>query len=105
MKLLKKNVCAPRGFKAIGKCVGIKKSGKPDFAVIYSEKLADAAAVYTSNKIKGAPLIVTRKHLENGKAQAIAVNSGIANVCTGKKGIKDAEDIAGYVANELKISQ
>ena len=104
MMLLKNNVCAPKGFKALGKAIGIKKSLKPDFAVIFSEVLADAAAVYTSNKVKGAPLIVTKKHLKNGKAQAMVINSGISNVCTGKKGIKDAEDTAKYVSDELGIN-
>ncbi len=104
MKLLKNNVCAPKGFTAAGKPIGIKKSGKPDFAVIYSEVMADAAAVYTSNKVKGAPLIVTKKHLSNGKAQAIVVNSGVSNVCTGKKGVKDAEDMAKFIGNELGIN-
>ena len=104
MQFLKNNVCAPKGFTAIGKPIGIKKSGKYDFAVIYSEVLADAAAVYTSNKVKGAPLYVTKKHLSNGKAQAIIVNSGVSNVCTGKKGIKDAEDMAKFLGNELGIN-
>src|SRR3989338_11044520 len=104
MQILKNNVCAPKGFTAVGKHIGIKKSGKHDFAVIYSEVLADAAAVYTSNKVKGAPLIVTKKHLSNGKAQAIIVNSGIANVCTGKIGIKNAEDTAKIAAKELEIN-
>lgn len=104
MEFLNNNVCSPKGFKALGKTVGIKKSGKADCAVIFSEVLADAAAVYTSNKVKGAPLIVTKKHLEDGKAQAIVVNSGVANVCTGEKGIKDAEDVAKFAAAELGIS-
>ena len=104
MKILENNVCAPKGFTALGKTIGIKKSGKPDFAVIFSEIPADAAAVYTSNKVKGAPLIVTKKHLSSGKAQAIAVNSGIANVCTGEKGIKDAEEISKCAAEELGIN-
>ena len=104
MKLLKNDVCAPMGFKALGKAIGIKKSGKHDLAVIFSEVLADAAAVYTSNKVKGAPLIVTKKHLNNGKAQAVIVNSGVANVCTGEKGIKDAEDMASMAAKEMGIS-
>lgn len=103
MEFLKNNVCAPRGFKAIGKHIGIKKSGSLDLAVIFSEILADAAAVYTSNKVKGAPLLVTKNHLQNSKARAIVVNSGIANVCTGKKGIKDAEEMAKITANELEI--
>ena len=104
MEFLNNNVCSPKGFKALGKTVGIKKSGKADFALIFSDVLADAAAVYTSNKVKGAPLIVTKKHLEDGKAQAVVVNSGIANVCTGEKGIKDAEDVAKLVSAELGIN-
>lgn len=103
MELMENNVCAPKGFKAVGKSLGIKKSGKPDFAVIYSENSADAAAVYTSNKVKGAPLIVTKKHLANGQAQAIVINSGVANVCTGEKGIKDAEEMAEFASKELGI--
>ncbi len=104
MEFLNNNVCSPKGFKALGKTVGIKKSGKADLAVIFSEVLADAAAVYTSNKVKGAPLIVTKRHLEDGKAQAIVVNSGVANVCTGEKGIKDAEEVAKLSAEEIGIS-
>src|SRR3989338_5023262 len=103
MKLVENNVCAPKGFSALGKIVGIKKSGKMDFAVLFSDVPADAAAVYTSNKVKGAPLIVTKEHLQDGKAQAIVVNSGIANVCTGKKGIEDAREIAASAAKELHI--
>ena len=101
---LRNNICAPKGFKAVGKLVGIKKSGKLDFAVIFSEALTDAAAVYTSNKVKGAPLIVTKKHLGDGKAQAIVINSGSANVCTGNKGLKDAEDMTELAADELGIN-
>ena len=104
MKFLKNNVCAPKGFKALSKTAGIKKSLKPDFAVIFSEVLSAAAAVYTSNNVKGAPLIVTKNNLKNGKAQAIVINSGIANVATGKKGIKDAKDTAKLAANELGIN-
>ena len=103
MELMENNVCAPKGFKAVGKSLGIKRSGKPDFAVIYSENSADTAAVYTSNKVKGAPLIVTKKHLANGQAQAIVINSGVANVCTGEKGIKDAEEMTEFASKELGI--
>ena len=103
MEFLNNNVCSPKGFKALGKAIGIKKSGKADFAVIFSEVLADAAAVYTSNKVKGAPLIVTKNHLKDGKAQAIIINGGISNVCTGEKGIKDAEETAKLAAEEIGI--
>ena len=103
MKFLKNNVCAPKGFKAVAKTVGLKKSGKPDLTLIYCEVLANSAAVYTQNNVKGAPLIVTRNHLKDGRAQAIVVNSGVANVCTGKKGIKDAIETAKCAAKELGI--
>lgn len=103
MKFLKNNVCAPKGFKALGKVVGIKNSNKLDFAVIFSEKIAETAAVYTKNKVKGAPLIVTKEHLKDNTSQAIAINSGISNVATGKKGIEDAKSIASEVASELSI--
>ncbi len=103
MEFLENNICAPKGFVAVGKAIGAKKSGKPDLALIFSEILTDAAAVYTSNNVKGAPLIVTKKHLEDGKAQAIVVNSGVANVGTGERGIKDAEDMAKLTAKELSI--
>ena len=103
MMPVKNNVCAPKGFKALGKTAGIKKSGRLDLAVIFSKALANAAAVYTSNQIKGAPLMVTKSNLEDGKAQAIVINSGVANVCTGKKGIEDARKTCAIAGKELKI--
>lgn len=104
MKKLTGNITKVKGITALGKHIGIKPK-KQDFAVIYSEKIANAAAVYTKNKVKGAPLYVTKSHLKNGKAQAIVINSGIANVCTGKKGIDDAKLTTKLVAKELNIKQ
>ena len=72
-------VCAPQGFYAAGMHAGFKKSKKKDLSLIYSEKLCDAAAVYTTNKVKGATLKVTMEHLADGRAQAIITNSGYAN--------------------------
>jgi len=72
-------VCAPQGFHAAGLHAGFKKSKKKDLSLIYSEKLCDAAAAYTTNKVKGATLKVTMDHLSDGKAQAIITNSGYAN--------------------------
>ncbi|MBU0628006.1 MAG: bifunctional glutamate N-acetyltransferase/amino-acid acetyltransferase ArgJ [Nanoarchaeota archaeon] len=103
MKFIKNNITAVDGFTALGKCIGIKK-GKKDFAVIYSDKICSAAAVYTKNKVKGAPLYVDMEHLKNGKAQAIVINSGIANVATGQKGINDAVLTCKLAAKELKIN-
>lgn len=73
-------ICAPAGFKAAGAACGIKAK-KKDMALIVSDVMCSAAAVYTTNKVKGAPLDVSRKHLEDGRAQAIICNSGNANTC------------------------
>jgi len=95
-------VTLPRGFQASGVHCGIKKS-RPDFALIVSEKQAQAAGVFTSNLVKAAPVLVTMEHLESGFARAIVANSGNANACTGEKGLKDAEMMAEGVASLLAI--
>ncbi|MBS3098024.1 bifunctional glutamate N-acetyltransferase/amino-acid acetyltransferase ArgJ [Candidatus Woesearchaeota archaeon] len=106
MKQIKGGITKVKGFSALGKFIGIKKkSKKKDFAVVYSSEVCNAAGVFTKNEVKGAPLVVTKKHLADGKAQAVVINSGIANVCTGKKGIKDAEYMAKLTAKELGIEQ
>ena len=104
MIILNNGITDVKGITALGKHVGIKKN-KKDFAVIFSAKIANAAAVFTRNKIKGAPIFVNKKHLKNGKAQAIVINSGISNVCTGKKGIKDAYLMAELAAKELAVKK
>ena len=96
----------PAGFKANGVACGLKKSGKLDLALLYSEVPALASAKFTTNSIIAAPLIVSKKHLKSaGKVQAVLVNSGNANCFTGNSGIKDAEASAGFVAQELKIAK
>jgi glutamate N-acetyltransferase / amino-acid N-acetyltransferase len=105
MKRLNNGVCSPEGFTDIGKSVGIKKSKRKDLAVIFSKKICQASAVYTQNKVIGAPLIITQDHLKDGKAQAVIVNSGIANVCTGNKGLEDSKMIASLLAKELDINE
>ena len=96
----------PVGFKANGVACGLKKSGKPDLALLYSEPPALACAKFTTNSIVAAPLIVSKKHLNSAsKIQAVLVNSGNANCFTGKAGIKDAEITSGYVAGGLKIAK
>lgn len=102
MKYLSGGVTSVPGFLAAGVHANIKKNRK-DIALIFAEKMCSAAAVYTTNVIKGAPLIVTRKHLEDGRAQAIVINSGISNTCTGSRGEKDAEEMAEITAGCLKI--
>ncbi|MGN1081210.1 MAG: bifunctional glutamate N-acetyltransferase/amino-acid acetyltransferase ArgJ [Acutalibacteraceae bacterium] len=97
-------VCAAKGFSAAGIHCGIRKNkSKRDLALIFSEKQANAAAVYTTNLVKGAPLTVTKKHLENQKAQAIICNSGNANTCNAD-GIETAEKMSLLLAKEMNIS-
>lgn len=104
MKQVRGGVTAAKGFLASGMHVGIRKNKeKKDLALVWSEKMCVAAAVYTTNKVKGQPLIVTREHLSDGKAQAIIVNSGNANTCTGEAGIAAAKRMASLVAERLPV--
>lgn len=104
-KNIENGVCAPKGFKAAGVHCGIKKSSKKkDLALIYCEKMCSAAALYTQNKVKGAPLLVTKRNIEDYKAQAVIVNSGNANTCNAD-GEQKAQMMCELVANELKIKK
>ena len=103
MKIIEGGVCAAKGFTANGVLCGIKKNRtKPDVALIVSEVPANAAAVYTQNKVKGAPLTVTKAHIADGKAQAIICNSGNANTCNAN-GIQIAEGMAALVEKATGI--
>lgn len=98
------NVTSPQGFLASGIYCGIKKSNlKNDLALVYSEVPAAAAGAFTKNKVKGAPVYVSKEHLANKKAQAIIVNSGNANTCTGDDGLNKAKKMASLQAKELKL--
>ena len=104
MKLINGGVCAAKGFVANGIHCGIRKNKtKRDLAMIMSECPASAAAVYTTNLVKGAPLLVTKAHLADGHAQAVICNSGNANTCNAN-GIEVAEQMSALVAKELGIS-
>ena len=103
MEIMAGGVCAAKGFRASGIHCGIRKNKKKkDLALICSEVQASAAAVYTTNLVKGAPLIVTKKHLQNGKAQAVICNSGNANTCNAN-GIEIAEKMSALVSEGLSI--
>lgn len=105
MKIINGGVCAAKGIKANGVHCGIRHNRtKRDLALIYSEVPATASAVYTTNLVKGAPLLVTKKHIENGLAQAVICNSGNANTCNAN-GIEIAEQMSGLVAQELGINR
>jgi glutamate N-acetyltransferase/amino-acid N-acetyltransferase len=94
-----------KGFKASAVAAGIKKKGDVlDLALIFSEKEATVAGVFTTNKVKAAPVILSRKHVGSGKAKAIIANSGNANACTGNTGLNDARLTAEFVAKELGIA-
>lgn len=97
-------VTSPLGFQASGIHCGLKKSSlKKDLALIYSEVPAVASGVYTKNKVKGAPLTVTKQHLSNKKAQAIIINSGNANTCTGDDGLAKAKKTSVLCGKALNI--
>jgi len=96
-------VTAVPGILAGGIVAGIKPSGKKDLALIYSSTPARAAAVFTSNQVKGAPVLVSTEHVRGGQAQAIVASSGCANVCTGERGIQDAREMTRLVGELLRI--
>jgi glutamate N-acetyltransferase/amino-acid N-acetyltransferase len=93
-------VATARGFRAAGISAGIKANGNPDLALIVSDAVAQIAAVYTTNKVLAAPVVVSKDHLarSGGKARAIVVNSGCANSCTGDTGMRDARAMAEETA-------
>lgn len=105
MKMIEGGVCAAKGFSASGIHCGIRKNkSKRDLSLIYSDVKASAASVYTTNLVKGAPLVVTKKHLADGMAQAIICNSGNANTCNAN-GIEIAEKMSELCAAELGINK
>ena len=103
MEIIKGGVCAPKGFLASGIHCGIRKNkSKKDLALIYSQNRASCASVYTTNKVKGAPLTVTKNNIQDGYAQAVICNSGNANTCNAN-GIEIAEEMCQILGNELGI--
>lgn len=103
MKMINGGICAAEGFTANGIHCGIRKNRtKRDIALIYSEVPASAAAVYTTNLVKGAPLTVTKENLKNGTAQAVICNSGNANTCNAN-GIAIANQMCQLTGEALGI--
>lgn len=103
MEWLEGGVTAVPGVLAAGVSAGIKPSGRKDLALIYSSAPARAAALFTSNQVKGAPVLVSMDHVQGGVAQAIVASSGCANACTGEQGVRDAREITERVAELLRI--
>ena len=94
-------VCATDGVTAAGVAAGLKPSGKTDLALVDAGGSVAAAAVQTTNQVKAAPVVLTARHAGNGRARAVLLNSGSANVCTGPDGMALAEESAKRVAAEL----
>lgn len=104
MKIIPGGVCAAKGFTASGVHCGVRKSRtKKDLALIASAAPASAAAVYTTNLVKGAPLVLTKQHLADGRAQAVICNSGNANTCNAN-GLEIAADMSALTASALGIA-
>src|SRR3989338_11634783 len=96
------SITAPKGFKAAALSAGIKKAGKLDLALIYSEVPAVAAVVFTANQFKAVPIIVSQQQLKSGLfCQAIIANAGNANCGTGKQGLRDAWAMVNETAKVL----
>ncbi len=100
---IKGGLTAPLGFKASGVSCGIKKS-KLDLALIFSQFPAVATGLFTTNKVKAAPVLLSQKNLGKGQTRLIVANSGNANACTGEQGFKNAQKMCEIAAKELNIS-
>lgn len=108
---LKKGVTFPKGFTAAGIKAGIKKSGNLDLALIYSDLPAAVAGTFTKNQVAAAPVHVSKRVIQSGKARAIVANAGCANACTGERGLADAEEmgaltgaVLGCAAEEVVVA-
>jgi len=95
-------ITAPRGFLAAGVNCGIKRSGKLDLGLIVCPGGTKAAAVFTTNKITSAAVTTAKKHIKSPSIEAVVVNSGNANTCTGNKGLKDALAMCNQLAKEIE---
>ena len=96
------HLLSPQGFRASGVHAGIKTTQSPDVGLLICESLASAAAVFTTNQVCAAPVIVGRQHIAGGKLRGVVVNSGNANACTGKQGEKDAVRMCQLAASFAK---
>ena len=105
MKQIKGGVTAAKGFEAASTAAGIKYEGRTDMALIYSQVPCEAAGTFTTNIVKAAPVKWDQQVVASGKrAQAVIVNSGIANACTGKEGFGYCKDTAEAAAEALGVS-
>ena len=99
-------VNAAHGFSSATTACEIKRTGplRSDLSLVVSDTPAAAAGVFTTNLVKAAPVLLSRRHLENGKASAVVLNSGNANACTGEPGMRAAEEMANAAALALETT-
>jgi glutamate N-acetyltransferase/amino-acid N-acetyltransferase len=97
----KTGLSAVAGLRAAGVACGLKKTGRPDLALVVSDAPAAVAATFTVNRVQAAPVQVSKRHLRGGRFSAVVLNSGNANACTGRQGLADAEATAQEVARLL----
>ncbi len=95
------SITSVRGFRAAAMHCGIKTTESPDLALLASDTPATAAAVFTTNRVVGAPITVGRRHVRNGVLRGVIINSGCSNVCTGQRGVEDAEEMCVLTAASL----
>jgi glutamate N-acetyltransferase/amino-acid N-acetyltransferase len=95
------HLLSPRGFRAAGVAAGIKASGNRDVGLLVADGLATAAAVFTTNRVVAAPVVVGREHVAGGRLRAVVMNSGNANACTGRQGDRDARRMCLLAAEHL----
>ncbi len=99
-------VTSPKGFRAGATCAGIKKEANHglDLGILFSEASCVATALFTTNKVKAAPIVLCQERLQGGRAVAVVVNSGCANAFTGEQGLRDAVEMAGLAAERIGVS-
>src|SRR5512147_2278249 len=103
MRILDTRNFSVSGFKAWGIHCGVKKTDKKDLAIIYSDRDAAVAGVFTRNRVRAASVVLDASKVKTGKGRVIVANSGCANACTGKRGMADARATADIAARELGV--
>ena len=98
------SITSASGFLAGAVHAGIKSEDQLDLAILCSEATCKAAGVFTTNQIRSAPVVLSRRHISNGRAQAIVANAGCANACVGEQGLADAVEMAKLTADKLNTS-
>ena len=101
LRVARAGLSAVAGVRAAGVACGLKKDGRPDLALVVADGPATVAATFTLNRVQAAPVRVSKRHLRGGRFSAIVLNSGNANACTGRQGLRDAEATAAEVARLL----